>query len=39
MTTAAETERTDPPAYAPWLRPIGEYERRETTIAEGMRYG
>jgi hypothetical protein len=23
----------------PWVRPIGDYERRETTIVEGARYG
>ena len=23
----------------PWVRPIGDYERRETTIVEGLRYG
>jgi hypothetical protein len=35
-------ERLDPQlavAHAPWVRPIGDYERRETTIVEGMRYG
>jgi hypothetical protein len=26
-------------SYAPWVRPIGDYERRETTIVEGLRYG
>ena len=26
-------------AHAPWIRPIGDYERRETTIVEGLRYG
>jgi hypothetical protein len=25
--------------HAPWVRPIGDYERRETTIVEGARYG
>jgi hypothetical protein len=25
--------------HAPWIRPIGDYERRETTIVEGLRYG
>jgi hypothetical protein len=41
----AEEETPEPinpvPAasYAPWVRPIGDYERRETTIVEGLRYG
>ena len=26
-------------AHAPWIRPIGDYERRETTIVEGLPYG
>jgi hypothetical protein len=26
-------------AHAPWVRPIGDYERRETTVVEGLRYG
>jgi hypothetical protein len=25
--------------HAPWVRPISDYERRETTIVEGQRYG
>lgn len=25
--------------HAPWVRLIGDYERRETTIVEGLRYG
>ena len=24
-------------AYAPWIRPLSAYERRETTIVEGLR--
>jgi len=24
---------------APWIKPIGDYERKETTIVEGQRYG
>jgi hypothetical protein len=32
-------EETPEPAvaHAPWVRPIGDYERRETTIVEGLR--
>ncbi len=26
-------------SHASWVRNIGEYERRETTIVEGPRYG
>ena len=26
-------------AHAPWLKNIGCYERKETTIVEGLRYG
>jgi hypothetical protein len=26
-------------AHLRWVRPIGDYERRETTIVEGLRYG
>jgi hypothetical protein len=26
-------------AYAPWIRPIDGYVRRETTVSEGNRYG
>jgi hypothetical protein len=30
----------EPPAtYEPWLKPIGTYGRRLTTIVEGSRYG
>jgi hypothetical protein len=43
VTTAVEKpERLDPQpavAHAPWIRPIGDYERRETTVVEGLRYG
>ena len=40
MTTAApEAERIERPAPAPWIRPLADYERRETTIVEGLRYG
>lgn len=43
VTTTAPAERVEPgwAAAAPsrWVRPIGDYERRETTIVEGLRYG
>jgi hypothetical protein len=26
-------------APAPWIRPISRYERRQTTLLEGTRYG
>jgi hypothetical protein len=26
-------------AHAPWVRPLSCYERRETTVVEGLRYG
>jgi hypothetical protein len=32
-------ELQSPAAHARWVRPIGDYERRETTIVEGLRYG
>ena len=41
-TTAAEAGRIEPQpqaAHPRWVRPIGDYERRETTIVEGLRYG
>lgn len=38
---APEAERIEPgSAAAPrWIRPISDYERCETTIVEGLRYG
>ena len=43
VTTAApEAGRIEPEpeaAHARWIRPIGDYERRETTVVEGLRYG
>jgi hypothetical protein len=39
------TPEAEPPesrsavAHAPWIRNINDYERRETTIVEGLRYG
>jgi hypothetical protein len=33
-------EQPEPAAmYAPWVRPISTYERKETTFVEGLRYG
>ena len=26
-------------AFPRWVRPLAEYERRETTVVEGLRYG
>ena len=26
-------------AFPRWVRPLADYERRETTIVEGLRYG
>jgi hypothetical protein len=26
-------------AHTPWIRPLSDYERKETTIVEGSRYG
>jgi hypothetical protein len=45
--TAAELEATPAPKprelraaeHAPWVKSILSYERRETTIVEGLRYG
>ena len=31
--------QTQATSHAPWSRPIRDYERRETTIVEGLRYG
>ena len=42
LTAEQKPERLDPQpavAHAPWVRPIGDYERRETSIVEGLRYG
>jgi hypothetical protein len=41
LTAEEKPELSDPEpavAHAPWIRPIGDYERRETTIVEGLRY-
>jgi hypothetical protein len=36
-----EPERIEPEpgARARWIKPLSSYERRETTIVEGLRYG
>jgi hypothetical protein len=42
LTAEEKPELRDPqPAFvhAPWVKPIGDYERRETTLVEGLRYG
>jgi hypothetical protein len=42
LTVGEKPERPDPqPAvvHTPWVKPIGDYERRETTLVEGLRYG
>jgi hypothetical protein len=30
---------TEPGAQSRWVKPISCYERRETTVVEGLRYG
>jgi hypothetical protein len=30
---------TEAKPHAPWVRNINDYERRETTLVEGLRYG
>jgi hypothetical protein len=35
----AEEKPEPAAAHARWVRPIGDYERRETTLVEGLRYG
>jgi hypothetical protein len=42
LTAEEKPQRLEPKpavAHARWIRPIGDYERRETTIVEGLRYG
>lgn len=37
-----EPDRVAPellPMWPPWVRPISDYERKETTVVEGLRYG
>jgi hypothetical protein len=38
LLTAERPELVDPKPLAPWIRPISDYERRETTLVEGTRY-
>jgi hypothetical protein len=28
-----------PAAHTRWIRPLSDYERKETTVVEGLRYG
>jgi hypothetical protein len=41
--TEPESERlsnkSEPGAQSRWIKPLSCYERRETTIVEGLRYG
>jgi hypothetical protein len=40
--TQLKDERRAPepsPVWPSWIRPISDYERKETTIVEGLRYG
>jgi hypothetical protein len=42
VTAEPEPDRTSTefsPAWPLWVRPIAEYERKETTIVKGLRYG
>jgi hypothetical protein len=41
LTPAAAELETNPKPDAPsrWIQPLSTYERRETTIVEGLRYG
>jgi hypothetical protein len=42
VVTAEKPEHLDPRpavAHSPWIRPLSCYERRETTVVEGLRYG
>jgi hypothetical protein len=32
-------DQTPAAAHAPWIKPIGAYERQETTVVKGPRYG
>jgi hypothetical protein len=36
---AAPSVPETPAAYARWIRNINDYERKETTVVEGLRYG
>jgi hypothetical protein len=37
--TTPEADRLEPGAQSRWVKPLSCYERRETTIVEGFRYG
>jgi hypothetical protein len=43
LTAAAEPEpqpiEPEPGAQSRWVKPLSCYERRETTVVEGLRYG
>jgi hypothetical protein len=40
VTAEPETNDQTPAAsHAPWIKPIGDYERKQTTTVEGLRYG
>jgi hypothetical protein len=43
LTAAAESEpkpiELEPGTQSRWLKPLSAYERKETTIVEGLRYG
>jgi hypothetical protein len=32
-------DQTPAASHAPWIKPIGDYERKKTTTVEGLRYG
>jgi hypothetical protein len=38
VTAEAENPKSAP-EHVPWIRPLRDYERQETTIVEGPRYG
>jgi hypothetical protein len=37
--TAEPENPKSAPEHVPWIRPLRDYERQETTIVEGPRYG
>jgi len=42
VTAEPEVDRINPQpaaAHSPWIKPLSCYERRETTVVEGLRYG
>jgi hypothetical protein len=39
LTAAAAEPEPEPGAQSRWIKPLSCYERRETTIVEGLRYG